>query len=435
MPERVLITLDVDDPVCDESDLALEALLHFLLEERIPAVLFITGEKTAKIADRKPHLIDLMASFEIGYHSDTHSRHPTYQEAVTGLNFQAGTKRFLETETPGLELVRATFSTNVQCYRAPGFAWMSEQVFGTKLWGMDCDASLLSYHSAGRPRLLDTLSCRILGQRELPSPVFYMDEALKKGIPPLFKRMAAFRPLSGDALVIGGHPWALCHSVAWDRPFFKGRNPAGNPFCRIEKPGEMERRLEIWYSLLRTIRRDYQIVSLQDLLSRMTEKEASSKTIVRSTSEDILDHIHRGAYSLAQIWYVLLTGHHHQPPPEVIGPLLETEWPDSGTGRTLFSDDTTKVIEVAEGICVLILNALSFSHGIERLKPVQGIMSDRFAWLYKAKTGGTISSKDIRRILLSRSFLPHRQWPVLKSEIWKRQKPGAVLRTGWTYHL
>ena len=321
MPDRVLITLDVDDPVCDESDIALEMLLNFLLEEGIPAVLFITGEKTAKLADRRPHLIDLTASFEIGYHSDTHSRHPTYQETLTGMNFQEGTRRFMETEAQGLELLKTTFSTHVKCYRAPGFAWTPEQVFGARLWGMDCDASLLSYHSAGRPRLLDTKSCRIMGQRELPSPVFYLDEALEKGTSPLCERLAAFRPLSGDALVIGGHPWALCHSVPWDRPFFKGRNPTGNLTCRIEKPGEMARRLEIWNSLLRSIKRDYQIVSLGDLLSRIADKETSSKTIIQSDPEDILDHIRRGAYSLAQIWYVLLTGHRHRPPPEVVGPL------------------------------------------------------------------------------------------------------------------
>ena len=88
---RVLIWWDTEDFINPESDEALLLLLKEHKKRNIPAVFKMVGEKSRVLKRRgRTDIIDLLSDplFDIGYHTNFHSVHPTIGEyTVKGPRF------------------------------------------------------------------------------------------------------------------------------------------------------------------------------------------------------------------------------------------------------------------------------------------------------------------------------------------------------------
>src|SRR6476660_727668 len=92
-PGKVYVVLwfDTEDYILPQSDDAAKRLATFLTEQGIQATFKVVGEK-ARTLERR-HRTDVIAALQkhaIGYHSNTHSQHPTPAEYESLLNWESG---------------------------------------------------------------------------------------------------------------------------------------------------------------------------------------------------------------------------------------------------------------------------------------------------------------------------------------------------------
>lgn len=132
-----LIRLDVEDYLTPESDDALAVLVELLDRHRLPASLGFVGEKARALQRHGRHaLLEHIASrFAVGFHSTSHSRHPTIGEELADLPYAAGVAAFLERERSGVEAVRDAVGAPGY-FTQPGGNWVPQAVHALPHWGM-----------------------------------------------------------------------------------------------------------------------------------------------------------------------------------------------------------------------------------------------------------------------------------------------------------
>ena len=68
-------------------------------------------------------VLEAIADYDVGYHLDTHSRHPTLYEYLADLDICEGADEFYTREKEGFEFVKNVFSRTPSCFGHPGPAW------------------------------------------------------------------------------------------------------------------------------------------------------------------------------------------------------------------------------------------------------------------------------------------------------------------------
>ena len=118
---------DTEDFITPEADDALYALLIMLKEKNIPVTFKLVGEKARMIERRKRYdIIELLQNcdnFEIGYHTEFHSVHPTVSEYCETMGFTEGVDAFFARENPGRLDVERIIGKKCVCYGQPGNTW------------------------------------------------------------------------------------------------------------------------------------------------------------------------------------------------------------------------------------------------------------------------------------------------------------------------
>jgi hypothetical protein len=124
MTVYVYLWFDIEDYITKESDdLVLEAT-NILRKYKIPVTCKVVAEKVrALLANRRNDVIAAISEHDVGYHLDTHSRHPTLYEYLAEENVVDGAADFYAREKEGLQLVKRTFKRNPSCFGHPGPAW------------------------------------------------------------------------------------------------------------------------------------------------------------------------------------------------------------------------------------------------------------------------------------------------------------------------
>src|SRR5208282_1651942 len=120
----VYVWFDVEDYVTKESnDLPLMAF-RILKKYNVPVTCKLVAEKVRFLQENgRNDVLEAIAEYDVGYHLDTHSRHPTLYEYLADLDTCAGAKEFYAREKQGFELVKQVFSRNPSCFGHPGPAW------------------------------------------------------------------------------------------------------------------------------------------------------------------------------------------------------------------------------------------------------------------------------------------------------------------------
>jgi hypothetical protein len=128
--------------------------LELLKKRELPGLFFITGNMAEKLSNF-PAIVDLLNEHQIGYHSSSHSVHPTVFEFTDVKSYEEAYQTSLIRETAhinpltgeiegsgGIHALQALFrKKQIAAYRAPGYCWTPPHLDAMKTLGITHDFS------------------------------------------------------------------------------------------------------------------------------------------------------------------------------------------------------------------------------------------------------------------------------------------------------
>jgi peptidoglycan/xylan/chitin deacetylase (PgdA/CDA1 family) len=123
----IFLRFDVEDWLTPAADWALVRILDQLAEVGARANFAVVGLKAAALLGRgrADVLRRLAALGSVGYHSYSHSVHPTLAEDLNPLDDEQALQRFVEREAPGVAILRRAGTPPV-FFTQPGANWVPE---------------------------------------------------------------------------------------------------------------------------------------------------------------------------------------------------------------------------------------------------------------------------------------------------------------------
>lgn len=239
-----LIRLDIEDFLTPESDDGLQAMLDQLDRHRLPASYGVVGEKATALAHRGRHeLLDrLRQKPALGFHSTSHSRHPTLAEELEPLPYPAGVDRFVERESVGVGAVADLVKAPVY-FTQPGGNWVPQATQGLPRMGME-----LYFSESWNSYLVELTEPVWLAQvlhfsLPVPTPAPFLlglpnnlDEAISR-----LRHIGETVP-DGGAFTIMTHPTELVATKFWDAVnFAQGKTVQTLRPAPLRSRGERER--------------------------------------------------------------------------------------------------------------------------------------------------------------------------------------------------
>lgn len=133
-----LLRYDVEDYLTPESHGALAAILESMRVAEIAGSYGIVGKKAQALADAGfgSTLDALRQEAALGFHSWSHSEHPTIAEELQTLSYRDGIKAFVEREKVGVEMVADAIRPPVY-FTQPGANWVPAAAEALPQLGMD----------------------------------------------------------------------------------------------------------------------------------------------------------------------------------------------------------------------------------------------------------------------------------------------------------
>ncbi len=229
-PSRVYIFLwfDTEDYILPQSDDAAKRLAEFLTRQGIRATFKLVGEKGRTLERRgRRDVIAALARHEIGYHSNTHSQHPTVAEYEAKLDWETGVEEFTRRERPGFEDLRRIFGQTPTCYGQPGDSWAPQPYGALKKWGVKVYLDEAPHVGLnGKPfwyggllNIFNTLEGPQLRPRDDWSNLAEAQAKFRE----FYQRMSS---QGGGIISIYFHPAEFIHREFWDAVnFAHGANP------------------------------------------------------------------------------------------------------------------------------------------------------------------------------------------------------------------
>jgi peptidoglycan/xylan/chitin deacetylase (PgdA/CDA1 family) len=251
----VVLWFDTEDYVLPQSDDAAKRVAEILSQQGVRATFKVVGEKGRTLERRgRRDVIEALARNEIGYHSNTHSQHPTVAEYESKLDWEEGAEEFTRRERPGFEDLRRIFGKAPTCYGQPGSSWAPQAFPALKTWGVKVyldDAPQVGLD--GKPfwygGLLNIFNIKA-GSNLRPNAIWSNLDQAKAS----FKATYAQLSQSGGVVSIYFHPCEFIHQEFWDAVnFAKGANPPRDEWQRppTKSPQEIERDFSYLEGLVR----------------------------------------------------------------------------------------------------------------------------------------------------------------------------------------
>jgi hypothetical protein len=257
----VLLWFDTEDYVLPQSDDAAKRLAVFLTQEGVPATFKVVGEKARVLQQRqRQDVISALAQHDIGYHSNTHSQHPTVAEYESNLDWDAGAEEFNRRERPGFESVEQVFrKSSLSAYGQPGASW-APQVFPTlQKWGIRVyldEGKQVGLR--GRPfwygGLLNIFNTGVGDQMHPDDKWSNLDE-VKADFQQAYVTMTDRK--TGGLVSIHFHPCEFVHREFWDGVNFShGANPPSSQWKLppVKTPEETEKAFQYFENLVRFLK-------------------------------------------------------------------------------------------------------------------------------------------------------------------------------------
>jgi hypothetical protein len=270
------IWFDVEDYVTPETnDVPLQAI-KILKKYNIPVTTKMVAEKVRFMKKQnRGDVISAIKNFcDVGFHTDTHSRHPIVFEYISDLDVVKGAKEIERRERPGLKEVKNTFGYVPSCFGHAGTQWAPHYYPYLRKNGINVylDSTDLvniddsPYWYCGVLSLNNTDKNFIRFDRSFEDPEG--SEKLKKRFQDIHDRL---QKSGGGAISILWHPHTGINKVYWDAlNFSNGQNtPEGNYIQPEQYPLETkERALQDFESLIKfgSSFKDVRFISATDSL-------------------------------------------------------------------------------------------------------------------------------------------------------------------------
>ena len=283
------MTFDTEDFISENSMWVLHRILEDLRKYDLEALFFITGHMTEKL-ENFPAVVDLLSEHQIGYHSSSHTVHPTIFEFTDVEDYEQAYKTSLQRETSHinpltgeiegkggiLALKRLFHGKHVKAFRAPGHCWTPPHTEAMRTLGITFD---FSANISSKP-------ANFKGIDFYPHPIMAQWEG----------RLSQYRVLSISLArkklsILTVHPSLLVNKNDWDSIYW-GRNPKQLIPPTFRSPEEIKKLLHNFNSLLG------QIVKLQKahLIETRPIFEESKKDLVVTRS-----HVEK-CYRQSMMW-------------------------------------------------------------------------------------------------------------------------------------
>jgi hypothetical protein len=251
----IVLWFDTEDYILPQSDDAAKRVAEILSRQGVRATFKVVGEKGRTLERRgRRDVIEALAQHEIGYHSNTHSQHPTVAEYESKLDWEEGAKEFTRRERAGFEDLRRIFGKAPTCYGQPGSSWAPQAFPALKTWGVSVYLDDgLQVGLEGKPfwygGLLNIFNLKAGADLSPNDDWSNLDQAKAN-----FKATYAQLSASGGVVSIYFHPCEFIHREFWDAVnFAKGANPPREEWQRppMKSPQEIERDFSYLEGLVR----------------------------------------------------------------------------------------------------------------------------------------------------------------------------------------
>lgn len=246
-PVTVFIWFDTEDYILPQSDDALKRVADFLTRNGIRGTFKMVAEKSRVLERRgRKDVIASLVPHEIGYHTDTHSQHPTLAEFEEPLDWRDGIAEFTRRERAGFEDLRRIHGQTPSTYGQPGGSWAPQILAALRQWGVNVyvdEAPQIGLN--GKPFWY----CGILnifnttyGFKLRPNDDFSNLAEVKDLFGKVYAEMAA-QP-GGGIISVHAHPCEFVHKEFWDGVnFAHGADPPPSEWKlpRAKTPEESEK--------------------------------------------------------------------------------------------------------------------------------------------------------------------------------------------------
>ena len=232
----------------------------FLTQQGIPATFKVVGEK-ARVLQRRQRqdVISALAQHEIGYHSNTHSQHPTVAEYESNLDWDAGVEEFTRRERPGFDDVAHLFRKTPVAYGQPGASWAPQAYPALAKWGVRVyldEGKQVGLR--GKPfwygGLLNIFNTRE-GEQLRPDANWSNLDMAKARFQDTYFTMTSRK--SGGVISLYFHPCEFVHQEFWDAVNFRdGANPPPDQWKlpAVKTPEETEKAFQYFEDFVRFLK-------------------------------------------------------------------------------------------------------------------------------------------------------------------------------------
>ena len=227
---QVIWSFDTEDYVTPEADDALLRWAELLAARGIRGTFCLVAEKARKLRERgRDDVLAALAHHDIGYHSNLHSRHPTFPEYLEHLGWDDGIDAVLAREDEGMSTVAAITGQGPVCDVPPGKAWAPQVIAAMRRRGISISAGAYVCEADRSP----TSYCGALTVRYgIAMENFIREDDPLRAAQDAFRRMADQAHPRHGVLIPFSHPCMAVTESFWDGVNFAGgKNPPPAALC------------------------------------------------------------------------------------------------------------------------------------------------------------------------------------------------------------
>ncbi len=252
------VWFDVEDYVTPETNNVPLQAIEILRRYKVPVTTKLVAEKVRFMKEQKRQ--DVISGIkdycDVGYHTDTHSRHPVVFEYIADMDVLKGAEEIEKRERRGLQELKNTFGHVPTCFGHAGSQWAPHYYPFMRKVGISVylDATDVvniddsPYWYCGALSLNNNDKNLVRFDRTFESPDG--NAKLKKRFENIHERLKG----KGGAISILWHPHTGINKVNWDAlNFANGKNtPKGKYALPEEQPTDVkERALQDFESLIK----------------------------------------------------------------------------------------------------------------------------------------------------------------------------------------
>jgi hypothetical protein len=212
-----MLSFDTEDYTNPYSDQAILSLAQIMIEEEVTGCFNVVGALATVLQSRgRQDVITALQAHHIGYHTKTHTWHPTVVEYTDAESWDDGYNRFLEEESSGIALVKNVFDLDRIWGAVPaGNCIAAPAIYGYAALGIPIYSGSLFHGTQGR----SIWYCNALN---LENNAYLDHILLTEGLDGIRSRIDMWA--QWERLIMCCHPNIIVNTQFWDALNLQGTN-------------------------------------------------------------------------------------------------------------------------------------------------------------------------------------------------------------------